>query len=150
AGITGSSPLGSSAFTGYGSPNGCRKHDVVFRGVIGHNSRASVDFDLVCTQYNDPRYLNARGEHRYRSQGQPFSPHLSELPGFGHKLYRKYDGEGVLDISDGKTHDVEIRVQDVHGNASLIKFKIRYDGTPVKPGTQKGKTFYPNMLDGFE
>ncbi len=148
--ITVSSPLVSFAFTGYDSHNGSPNQNGVFRALLKQNNKTIIEFEMDSIHYNDTRYLNAHVDYRYRSKGQPFLQHLSELPGFGHKLYRKYDGEGVLDISDGKTHDVEIRVQDVHGNASLIKFKIRYDGTPVKPGTQKGKTFYPNMLDGFE
>lgn len=148
--IVSSSPLVSFAFTGYDSHNGSANMNGVFKALMRKNKEPVIEFVMDNISYNDTRYLNAHVDYRYRSKGNPFLQHLSRLPGFGHQLYIKHQNDGVIDISDGKVHDIEIVVEDVHKNASVINFKVRYDGNFQKETENKGKVFYPNMLDGIE
>ncbi len=50
-------------------------------------------------------------------------------PGNHCPIYSNVNNAGVLDISDGKPHDIHIEVSDFNGNVSLVKFKLQYDKT---------------------
>jgi hypothetical protein len=87
--------------------------------------------------------------------------------------------DGVIDLGDGRTHDIRIEVKDAYGNTSDLKYQVQYRpsaapaaisarpvtppdattvaatntaGSAVPPGTPPppGKKFYPGMLDGYE
>src|SRR5690606_31299560 len=77
--------------------------------------------------------------------------HLSELPGYARSIYKKQTGDGVIDISDGEVHQVRITAYDAAGNASHLRFSIRYTpGAGKTVNDAPGKMFYPQMVDGYE
>ena len=79
-----------------------------------------------------------------------------------------HPSDGVLDIGDGRSHHIAIRVKDTGGNETLLSFDVQYSpaaGEPPTAGTKTGgtspafpaaaasavtKKFYPGMLDGLE
>lgn len=148
--IVSASPLVSFAFTGYDSHNGSPNMNGVFRAVLKMNGKPVTEFLMDNISYNDTRYLNAHIDYKYKEKGNPYLQHLSELPGFRNSIYTHHAGNGVVDISDGKTHAMEVMVYDVHNNLSVINFKVRYNGAVISSGRNKGRMFYPNMLEGFE
>jgi len=50
-------------------------------------------------------------------------------PGNNCPVYSNLLNNGVIDLSDGKPHDIHMEVHDFAGNVSLVKFKLQYDKT---------------------
>ncbi len=48
-------------------------------------------------------------------------------PGNHCPVYCTLDNSGVINLADGKTHDIHLEVSDFSGNVSVVKFKVAYD-----------------------
>lgn len=147
-----SSPMISFAVTAYDTHTGSSNLNGIFSAELFQNDLSIVSFEMDKISYNDTRYMNAHIDYRTKSGGGAYLQHLSELPGYYNSIYAYHNGNGVIDISDGKIHDFKITVRDAYGNISNLSYRVQYDGTgkpPVLP-VVNGRKFYPLMLDGFE
>jgi len=63
-------------------------------------------------------------------------------PGNHCPVYCNLANSGVIDLSDGKAHDIHMEVSDFSGNVSLVKFKLEQDksSTLFKAGDLKYTT----------
>ncbi|RYY18649.1 MAG: M23 family metallopeptidase, partial [Chitinophagaceae bacterium] len=151
--ITVSSPLVSLSFTGYDTQSGSSNLNGIYEAILYKDNRPVVDFRMDNISYNDTRYMNAHIDYRLKSGGGAYLQHLSELPGYINSIYRQYEGDGVLDLSDGEVHEIRIEVKDAHNNKTELRTRIQYKAgaaTTNTPSAGQGKIFAPMMLDGFE
>jgi hypothetical protein len=150
--ITVSSPLVSLAFTGYDTQSGSSNLNGIYESVMFVDDRPVIDFRMDNISYNDTRYLNAHIDYRLKTGGGAYLQHLAELPGYINSIYRQFDGDGVLDLSDGNVHTVRIEVKDANNNTSVLITSIQYKTGAALTAAPAiaGKTFSPLMLDGFE
>ena len=149
--ITTSSPKVSLAISAFDTHTASTNMNGVYQATLSMDGEEKISFAMDQISYNDTRYMNAHIDYRLKSSGGPYLQHLSELPGYIKSIYSTQNGNGVLDLSDGQTHDIMIKVIDAYGNNSTVTTKIRY----VAPAAANlvvppGKLFYPLMLDGFE
>ena len=148
---TTNSPLVSFALTAYDTHTGSSNLNGIFESVLYKDDEAIVGFRMDGISYNDTRYMNAHIDYRTKSSGGSYLQHLSDLPGYINSIYKRNNGDGVLDLSDGEVHNIRIEVKDAYGNTSVVSTKVQY--RPVQTVTRSalpGKVFYPLMLDGFE
>ncbi len=151
--VTVSSPKVSLAFTGYDTQSGSSNLNGIYEAILYMDGKPIVDFRMDNISYNDTRYMNAHIDYRLKTGGGAYLQHLSELPGYINSIYRQYDGDGILDLSDGAAHEILIEVKDAHNNKSELRTRIQYKGganTTVSQPAGTGKLFSPLMLDGFE
>ncbi|HYE53984.1 MAG TPA: M23 family metallopeptidase, partial [Chitinophagaceae bacterium] len=145
------SPKISFAIGATDTHSGSTNANGVFESILYDNDQPVIGFRMDNISYNDTRYLNAHIDYRTRSLGGSYLQHLSELPGYIPTIYKKVNGDGVLDLSDGQPHSIRIEVKDAYGNTSTLVTKIQYDASlPYSTTSPKGKKFYPLMLDGYE
>ena len=67
------------------------------------------------------------GMRRRSACAGPFLQQLFLLPGYANSIYRPMEGDGALDISDGKAHAVRIEVKDANGNKSVLETNVQYE-----------------------
>ncbi len=134
----------SDTHTGSTNPNG------IFEAVIYDNGKPVVGFQMDNISYAETRNINAHIDYKTRAGGGPFLQQLFELPGYTHSIYKKINGDGAIDISDGAVHEIKIYVKDACNNSSFLFTKVQYSGVPAPLPPVTGKVFYPFMLDGFE
>lgn len=48
-------------------------------------------------------------------------------PGNHCPVYCNLENSGIINLSDGKPHDIHLEVSDYAGNVALVKFKLQYD-----------------------
>ncbi|HEY0678019.1 MAG TPA: M23 family metallopeptidase [Chitinophagaceae bacterium] len=146
-----STPKVSFSIGAFDTHSGSTNANGIFESILQLDGQPVVGFRMDNISYNDTRYLNAHIDYRTRSAGGPYLQHLSELPGYIPTIYKQVSGDGVVDLSDGEPHALNVIVRDAYGNASTLTTNIRYDGSPVKqPADAGGKLFYPLMLDAYE
>lgn len=82
--------------------------------------------------YNETRYMNAIGDYKTR-MGKGFWLQLChKLPNDQLGVYiNGTQKNGIVDISDGKKHNVIIRVYDVKGNFKDIRFSVQQKDVPT-------------------
>lgn len=149
--ITVTTPRVSLAIGAFDTHSGSTNANGIYEAVLYANGQPVTGFRMDNISYNDTRYLNAHIDYRTRALGGPYLQHVAELPGYIPSIYKKVSGDGVIDLSDGETHQIKIIVKDAYGNASTLETKLRYNASgAVAAIPPAGKMFYPLMLDGYE
>lgn len=87
--------------------------------------------------YADSRYINACVDYTKWMRTGLYVQHLSILPG-NHLPVLK--GKGILNLSDGRVHNISIRLYDVSNNMTTFESLVQYSGaieepTPPPPGS---------------
>ncbi|ULQ51233.1 M23 family metallopeptidase [Flavihumibacter fluvii] len=145
-----STPKISLGISAYDTHSGSTNQNGIFEAVLFNNDSAIVGFRMNEVSYSNTRYLNAHIDYKNKANGGAYLQHLSELPGYIHSIYTRFSGDGVLDLSDGQPHKVEVVVKDAYGNASRVSTTVQYNGKALSPQPAPGKRFYPMMVDVFE
>ncbi|MDF2193615.1 peptidoglycan DD-metalloendopeptidase family protein [Paraflavitalea sp. CAU 1676] len=148
--ITVSSPKVSFAVTAFDTHTGSTNLNGIYEGLLYVDNEAVTGFRMDNISYSDTRYLNAHIDYRTKANGGAWLQHLSEPPGYINSIYKRFKGNGAIDVSDGLVHPVRIVVRDAYGNASSLEYSIQYNGHVEVPVVNDAKMFYPFMLDGFE
>lgn len=145
------SPKISLAITAYDTHDGSSNLNGIAEGQLWIDEQPVIAFRMDGISYDQTRYLNAHIDYKTKKSGGPFLQHLSELPGYTSSIYKKVNGDGVIDLSDMKVHDIRIVVMDAYGNKTQLNTKLQWQGG-VQPvvTTVSGKLFQPMMLDVSE
>ncbi|MHA4808339.1 M23 family metallopeptidase [Flavitalea flava] len=148
--VRSASTLISFAISAFDTQSGSSNPNGIFQAVLYDNDKPVTGFQMDRISYNNTRYLNAHIDYKTRETGGPFLQHLSCLPGYTPpSVYHSFrsqpespqpgdslplPADGVIDLSDGKTHNIRIVAKDAYGNSSALKFQAIYQGgNPVAP-----------------
>ncbi|MES2430450.1 MAG: M23 family metallopeptidase [Bacteroidota bacterium] len=145
----------SFAITAFDRYTGSTNQNGIYEAILYDNENAMAGFQLDSISYDETRYLNAHVDYKLRGTGGPFVQHLSRLPGYTQGIYTDMASDGVIDISDGQTHNIKIEVRDPNGNRSLVKFDVKniFERQPlpqINPAYYDPKEFHPNYINVFE
>lgn len=101
-------------------------------------------FSLDKLTEENTRYVNGCVDYaRMVSTGERIQ-YLFTLPGNHLPAYQGSHVKGMLDISDGKTHRITIKVFDAAGNTSVTRFKLQLSPGHGAKGKIKGEDVPPN------
>lgn len=127
-----------------GSPDG------VYEADLYQDSAFVSGFTLDKVGYNETMRIEAHIDHPYRYNGGAFLQHLSALPGDQELVYHKGIQNGLVELNDTLVHDILIKVLDVAGNSSTLRFKVKFDEgmAPVSYGN-RGEVFVPGKMQWF-
>lgn len=117
--------------------------------VLYDNGEAVSGFLIDDIGYDMTRYLNAHIDYRIKSNGGPYLQHLSALPGNRLGIYKKWNEDGLIDLSDGAIHFITIRVKDSYGNTSLAVFNIQQSKNATATNLP-GDLMKPNEVNVYE
>lgn len=134
----------------YDTQSGSTNQNGVYEGELYDNDNPVVGFQMDNISYDNTRYLNAHIDYKLKANSGPYLQHLSELPGYIHSIYKKVNGDGVINLSDKAVHTIKIIIKDAYGNSSVLKTKVQWNGSATPASTASGKMFYPLMLDVSE
>lgn len=88
--------------------------------------------------YADSRYINACVDYSKWMRDGMYVQHLATLPG---NHLPAWKGSGILDLSDGRIHRINIRLFDVSNNITTFENEVQYSGAiedplPLTPDTK--------------
>ena len=107
------------------------------------NRLAFTETRYVLSQIDYPEFLNDQLKMFNRCFVEPGN----KCPVYDHLVNR-----GIIDLSDGRLHDIKIEVSDFAGNISIIRFRLFYDkkSTAFKPADLKYlRVFYHNRENEY-
>jgi murein DD-endopeptidase MepM/ murein hydrolase activator NlpD len=131
-------------FSGSTNPNG------IYAATMLVDERPISEFRLDNIGYDETRYINAQLDLPYKTRGGGSLQHITPLPGANPVAY-DLEGDGALHLRDTLPHAVSIKVLDANGNASTIRFTVRYDPALAKTyAPLNGPLLIPNQVNVFE
>lgn len=103
-----------------GYPNKCGVFNIqLFKDdqLVFESQLDSLNFETFrqINTYKDYRLYHERGWHYHRSF---LTPH-NRL-----QVYRSVENNGILKLTDGKTHEMRYEIRDSYGNLSILNFKV--------------------------
>lgn len=119
------------------------------QAVVYDNDEPVSGFLIDNIGYDMTRYLNAHIDYRIKTNGGAYLQHLSALPGNRLDIYKKWNKDGLIDLSDGEVHHIRLVVKDSYGNTSHAAFNIQQSGTPVV-ASLPGDLMKPNEVNVYE
>jgi murein DD-endopeptidase MepM/ murein hydrolase activator NlpD len=136
--------------SGSNNPNG------IYEAIIYLDGTPLSAFQIDSIGYDETRYVNANVDYKTHAAGGPYIQHLSRLPGYPEGVYKDINGDGVIELTDTKIHQIKIEVKDPNDNTSVLEFKIKKeadagnnDAAPAQSYFQK-KEFHPGFVNIFE
>lgn len=92
--------------------------------------------------YDITRYMNALADYRHRVAGGGWVQLLHRLPNNKLTVYRAFRrSDGLVDLSDGRTHSVRIELLDAAGNSTRLQCWIRGTGRAPEAGECTARFF---------
>jgi len=123
------SPLISLGIHADDKVEGSRFRYGVYRTQLWMDEQLIHDVTMDNFSDTDTRYVNACIDYRANISRGHHIQHLSRLPGNGLPIYSKHDG--LISLPDNAPHQIHIRVTDVAGNASDLRFVLQKGSTDV-------------------
>ncbi len=73
--------------------------------------------------YDETRYMNAEADYKTKKDGGSWIQLCRQLPNDKLEIYKSFTiSKGVVDVSDGKAHEIKIQVLDTKGNNTTMRF----------------------------
>ncbi len=101
--------------------------DGIYSAKLYFDEEPVISFEIDSIGFEERVYMNAHIDYRYDFKGGPYFQLLTKLPGNRSNVYKKYSGDGNIELADTINHSVRIDVKDPHGNGSILNFIIRHN-----------------------
>ena len=129
------SPRCGIAANVYDQLNGASNKNGIYSLKLEVDGEQKHYMDVETWSFDESRYLNAHIDYElYRSKKRRINKCFTD-PGNQLSIYQKDYENGIVDLSDQKTHAIKITATDIAGNKSTLNFKLRWD--PTKEGILK-------------
>jgi len=142
----------SFAIQAYDRISGSSNQDGIYSARLFVDEKPLVGFIIDSISYDETRYMNAHVDYRYKYNGGPWLQHLSELPGDRGPVYKQYNGDGTINLTDTNTHRVRVEIKDAYSNKVDLNFSIQYDESLSKPPVHSPahSHFSPGLVNVLE
>ncbi|MEO6548515.1 MAG: M23 family metallopeptidase [Ferruginibacter sp.] len=146
----------SFAVSAYDRYTGSTNKNGIYQASLYEDEQFVSGFQLDSISYDETRYLNAHVDYKLRVGGGSFVQHLGRLPGYHMGIYKDVGNNGVIDIEDGKIHQLKIEVKDAQGNTSVLQFGVQKTfpkATSLQSivvASSAQNEFHPDFINVFE
>ena len=123
----------SFALQAYDRLSGSTNPNGIYSATLYLDEQPQVSFILDSVDYDETAYMNAHVDYKLRANGGGWLQHLSAMPGDAGSVYKKINGDGVLQLADTSLHAVRVVVSDAYGNQSSLHFQLKYNDSLARP-----------------
>lgn len=99
----------------------------IYHAELRMDDQVIYSFSIDKVSYDDTRYINGCIDYPKFIKDKMSIQHLSSLPGMKLKNYSLPDLNGMINLKDENVHTIEIVLQDVNGNTSRLKTKVKFN-----------------------
>ena len=116
----------------YDAMNDTKNKVGIYNMKLYDNGKEKYEFKMDRFSIPDARYVISYMDYPIfnREKATYFNKCFVE-PGNRGPLFSNLENRGIVDISDGKAHDIKIEASDYAGNTSIIRFKMVFDKTSI-------------------
>lgn len=120
----------------------------IYEAVLLQENTPDIGFQLDHIGYEETRYINAHVDYKTKKNGGPYLQLLYALPGNKLDIYHALKGSGIVSLSDGSVHNLQLHVKDAYGNTSVVKFALQFKGEE-QAADSCVKMIRPSMRNDF-
>ena len=95
----------------------------IYSATLSCDGEEIFGFKMDNFSLSDARYANTQADYQEHLQSNRWIERLYKLPGNYLDIYFTSKNNGILDLDDGKGHDLEIVVSDAFKNKTVLKFR---------------------------
>ncbi len=100
----------------------------IYNMTVFDNDQMIYEYQQDKLSFSVTRYVLSQIDYAiYKNESHKFFHKCFVEPGNHCPIYSNLVNQGVVDLSDGLVHPIQIEVQDFVGNTSFIKFDLRQD-----------------------
>lgn len=122
----------------------------IYEEVLYEDDKPQIGFQLDDIGYQKTRYVDAHYDYKSYKETRRHYQLLFSLPGNKLPIYYPFEGDGTIDLSDGKVHHIKIVVKDAAGNTSVIRFDVQKNIDSKPEVDLCANRMYPNTRNIFE
>ena len=105
--------------------NGVSNWNGVYKLNVLVDGRPVYGFEMEDYSFDQTRYLNAHLDYREQKTDKSLYHRTYRLPGNALDIYTTVVGEGTVELSNRRAARVDMRAEDVDGNAAQLTFWIK-------------------------
>ncbi len=113
----------------YDQLDGASNKNGVYAIELYDNGELKYHYRMDRFDFSETRHVHCHMDPKERDKNGRSMHRCFSLPGNGLSAYPFKDDNGMVDISDGELHEIEIRVLDYAGNQSTAKLSVQRDET---------------------
>lgn len=142
----------SFAIQAYDRISGSNNQDGIYSASLFVDEKPVIGFVIDSISYDETRYMNAHVDYRYKYNGGAWLQHLSQLPGDHGPVYKRYNGDGTINLTDTSIHRIRVEIKDAYSNKVDLNFSIQYDESLSKPPVHSPahSHFSPGLVNVLE
>ena len=117
------------------------------------NGQVYTDFDFDSFSFSETRYINTLIDYTYFGRNRQRIQRCFKAPGNQLSIYKKLYNDGKIDVKEGSSYTVEIRIRDLEGNTVNVTIPVEGVREPLLKKREARKTPYylkskqPNNYD---
>jgi hypothetical protein len=138
------------AIGAFDTQSGSQNPNGIFKAMLSDNNIPICSFELDAISYLYTRNINGHIDYKSKVLGGPWLQQLFILPGLSHSVYTAQNGNGFINLSDGKVHRILIEVTDAYGNKSLVQQYFQYNGTRTLDDYASSRIFRTGIMEAAE
>lgn len=120
----------------------------VYKASVIMDDRLQFSFKMDSITEKETRNVYARVDQQQFTRSKKTVQYLFRLP--GNKIYSGNTGNGSLDLSDKKTHNITIITEDIAGNKSKVNFAVRYKTGTGYITDERGRAGVPGKTNRID
>jgi murein DD-endopeptidase MepM/ murein hydrolase activator NlpD len=148
--IKASVPVLGLAIGAFDTQTGSRNPNGIFKVRLSDNNIPMVSFELDSISYLYTRNINGHIDYKTKALGGPWLQQIFILPGLTHSIYKSINGNGFINLEDGKVHTIVIEVADAYGNHSLLRQNFLYDHIKIPTENSSSRIFHAGTMEAVE
>lgn len=139
--------LGAKA---YDKQNGADNMNGIYSMEVWKDGQKIYYFDVERISFDETRYINCHLDYEGKKSGRGNMQKLFLDPGNYLTAYEDVINRGVIDLSDGQSHQIAITIKDLAGNSSTLAYRVQWDSSkPIAsiPYDEKAITTFNYVTD---
>ncbi|MEZ4887015.1 MAG: M23 family metallopeptidase [Chitinophagales bacterium] len=116
--------LGAKA---YDKLNGADNMNGIYSIEVWKDGQQHFYFDVERISFDETRYINCYLDYEGKKSGRGNMQKLFIDPGNYLNAYENVVNRGVIDLSDGESHQIAITIKDIAGNTSTLSYRVQWD-----------------------
>ncbi len=116
--------LGAKA---YDKLNGADNMNGIYSIEVYKDGQKYFYFDVERISFDETRYINCYLDYEGKKSGRGNMQKLFIDPGNYLSAYENVVNRGVIDLSDGESHQIAITARDIAGNTSTLSYRVQWD-----------------------
>ncbi|MGI9525520.1 MAG: M23 family metallopeptidase [Weeksellaceae bacterium] len=125
----------------YDQHNGAANMNGVYNIQIFADADKIFEYTANKFSFDETRYINCQTDYKQFMANKSWIYQGYMVPGNKLQMVSNLKNDGVIDLEEGRTYEIQVVLMDYAGNKTTGSFKIKGKAKPIDETIQKGKNY---------